>query len=77
MSENAYTRVAQAVIRLIAFALVVISFFLYASDLYLFLSHQPPPRPGTLALKAIPFLIGVALYWKSRALAGQLTKDLD
>jgi hypothetical protein len=77
MSDKAWTKVAQSVIRLIAFALVVISCFLYADDLYLFLSHRPAPRSGRLALKAIPFLIGLILYWKSRALAVRLTKDLD
>jgi hypothetical protein len=83
-SVNPYTRVAQAVIRLIAFALVVISFLLYISDHVsqyefagLSLPPQPPPRRGRLAWQAIPFLIGLILFWKSRALADRLTKDLD
>jgi hypothetical protein len=41
------------------------------------LSQMPLPRPGWLALKAIPFLTGLILFWKSRALAERLTKDLD
>jgi hypothetical protein len=77
MSDNTWTKVAQAVIRLIAFALVVVSCFLYADDLYLYLSHRPAPPSGRLAWKAIPFLIGLVLYWKSRALADRVTKDLD
>jgi hypothetical protein len=74
---NVYTKVAQSVIRLVAFVLVVMSFFLYAADLYLFLSHRPVPGPGWMVLKGVPFLIGLLLFWKSRALAERLTKDLD
>jgi hypothetical protein len=74
---NAYTKVAQATIRLLAFALVIISLLLYVDDLRLLLSQMPLPRPGWLALKAIPFLTGLILFWKSRALAERLTKDLD
>jgi hypothetical protein len=85
---NTYTKVAEAVIRLVAFVFVVTSFLLYAVDPYvcslLFPGHydmlslpRPLPRPGLLALKAIPFLIGVALVCASRALAVHFTKDLD
>jgi hypothetical protein len=77
MSDNAWTKVAQAVIRLVAFALVVISLLLYVDDLRLFLSRLPLSRPGVLVLKAIPFLIGLILFWQSRSLAERLTKDLD
>jgi hypothetical protein len=30
-----------------------------------------------LALKAVPMLIGLALFWKSHPIAKHLTKDLD
>ena len=85
---NAYTKVAQAIIRLIAFALVVTSFILYVSDRSISYLHamarlnlakepSPPPRPGLPVLQAIPFFIGLILFWKSRALAERLTKDLE
>ena len=74
---NAYTKAAQSVIRLIAFVCVATSFFLYTADLYLFVSHRALPSPGRLVLKAVPFLAGLILYWKSRAMALRLTKDLD
>lgn len=74
---NSYTKVAQAVIRLVAFALVLITFFLCADDIYLYLSKRIMPRRGILFLKAIPLVFGLALACKSRALAAHLTKDLD
>ncbi len=74
---NAYTKVAQAVIRLIAFVCVVASFFLYGDDFYIFVSQQSLPGRGWLILLAIPFLIGLILFWKCRALAARLTKGLD
>jgi len=101
MSENAYTRVAQAVVRLIAFGLMVTSLLLFVEELmHLFNyggftggfnggfnngdvdmngSHYVVFRvaPGKLFLKGIPFLIGLILFWKSRALAERLTKDLN
>jgi hypothetical protein len=81
-------KVAQAVIRLIAFGLVVTSFLLYVSDRSSYYVHaligsdltkdQPPPtRPGLRALQIIPLVVGLILFWKSRALAERLTKDLD
>lgn len=75
---NAYTKVAQAVIRLIAFALALISFFYYAEDAFLYLSkHQPVPAWGWLALQGLPLLIGLVLLLKCRALAEHFTRDLD
>jgi hypothetical protein len=85
---NAYTKVAQAVIRLVAFASVVISLLLFADDLYLQFNahgfdtdlhgtHYVVIHVHTLILKAIPLIIGLILFWKSRALAERLTKDLD
>lgn len=72
---NAYTKVAQAVIRVVAFGLIVISFFLCAADLYLMLSEQRHPQ--WLIVKAVPFMIGLILFFASGALARRLTKDLD
>ena len=87
---NLYTRVAQSTIRIFAFAVVVISVVLFASEfsyLYKFAGQvgrdlpeerpPSPPHPGRLVLEAICFLIGVVLFWKSRALAERLTRDLD
>jgi hypothetical protein len=81
---NAYTKVAQATIRLIAFALVVISLLLYVDDLSRMFKFGDNygslfvvVHVHTLVLKAIPFLVGLILFWKSRALAERLTKDLD
>jgi hypothetical protein len=86
MSENAYTRVARATIRLIAFALIVTSLLLYVDDL-MRLVHNVDMQDtqyvvvhvasSKLALKAIPFLIGAILFFTSRPLAERLTKDLD
>jgi hypothetical protein len=86
---NPYTRVARATIRLVAFALVLISLLLYAVD-RLYLIHgmmdtvgpspaivRPPLRPGRLVFEAILLLLGVILFWKSRALAEHFTKDLE
>lgn len=72
-----YTKAALAVIRLMAGGLVVLSLCLYLPDLFLWLSHQQPHSVVRLALKAIPLVIGVALYWKSDDIARELTKDLD
>jgi hypothetical protein len=84
MSENAYTRVARATIRLIAFALIVVSLLFYVEDLssmFKFDGLTGGDYVGvhvhTPILKAIPFFIGVILFWKSRALAERLTRDLD
>jgi hypothetical protein len=77
MSDHACHKVAQAIIRLIAFALAVTSFLLYTGDILAFVEHQPLPRPAVLALKGVPFLAGIVLAIKSRALAGRLTRDMD
>lgn len=74
---NVYTKVALSIIRLTAFGCIVFSLCLCASDLFLYLSRQVAPKRLLLALKALPFFMGLALYWKSRALAEHLTKDLD
>ncbi len=72
-----YTRAALFAIRLIAFGLVILGLCLYSTDLFLLLSHRPP-RPGAaLALKGLPVLAGLILYWKSHDIARELTKDLD
>jgi hypothetical protein len=50
---------------------------LFASDVYLYLSHRPFSGPALLALKAAPALAGAALCWKAKPMAIHLTKDLD
>jgi hypothetical protein len=72
-----YAKAALFVIRLAACGLIILSCGLYATDVYLYLSHQPFSRPAVLALKAVPALAGAALYGKSKAIAIHLTKDLD
>jgi hypothetical protein len=72
-----YAKAVLFVIRLAACGLIILSLGLYTSDLYLCLSHRPCSGPALLALKAAPALAGVALGWKSKALAVHLTKDLD
>jgi hypothetical protein len=72
-----YAKAALFVIRLAACGLIILSFGLCASDLYLCLSHRPFSGPAVLALKGAPALAGAALYWKSKGMAVHLTKDLD
>ena len=72
-----YTKAARFVIRLIALGLVLSSFGLYSSDLFLLLAHRASQSSGALALKGLPFLAGLIVYWKSYPMARQLTKDLD
>lgn len=72
-----YTKAALSVIRLIAAGFLILSLCLYSSDVFLWLSHRPPRHLGALVLKAIPFVIGVVIYWKSHDIAKELTKDLD
>ena len=72
-----YTRAALFLVRLIAAAFIIFSLCLYSSDLFLWLRHHPPRGIGWLALKAVPLIIGLAIYWKSDDIAKQLTKDLD
>jgi len=64
-------------IRLVAAGFMVLSLGLYCPDLFLLLTHHSPHHAGILALKAVPFVIGAVIYWKSEGLANWLTKDLD
>jgi len=72
-----YTKAVIFVIRLAGSGLIIFSLGLYASDLYLYLSHHPCSGPGLLALKVVPALAGAALYWRAKPMAIHLTKDLD
>jgi hypothetical protein len=72
-----YAKAVLSVIRLAACGLVILSFGLLASDVYLYLSHRPFSGPALLALKAAPVLAGAALYGKARPMAIHFTKDLD
>jgi hypothetical protein len=75
-----YAKAALFVIRLVACGLIILSLGLFATDVFLYLSpepHHPISRPVVLALKAVPALAGAALYGKSKAIAIQLTKNLD
>ena len=72
-----YAKAVLSVIRLAACGLIILSFGLLASDVYLYLSHRPFSGPGLLALKAAPALAGAALAWKAKPMAIHLTRDLD
>jgi hypothetical protein len=72
-----YTKAALSGLRLLAFGCIILSLALYSSDYFLYLSHRPLPKPSVLALKGAPLFAGLALYWKARALAERLTRDLD
>jgi len=72
-----YTKAVLAAFRLLALGCMLVSLGLYANDVYLYLSHRPANGFLVLALKALPFLAGAALFWKSRAIAEHFTKDLD
>jgi hypothetical protein len=74
---NPYTKAVLSVLRLAAIALILLGPSLCASDLFLYLSNRPIAGPWRLALKGLPTLAGVILYWKSRGAAVRLTKDLD
>jgi hypothetical protein len=74
---NPYAKAALFVIRLAACGLIVLGFGLCAGDLFLWLARRPFSGPGLLALKASPVPAGAALYWKAKAIAIRLTKDLE
>jgi hypothetical protein len=74
---NPYFKAALFVIRLIAAGFVIFGGTLLSSDLFLMLSHKPVSPAGTLALKAVPILIGFVLFLKSYSLAKNLTKDFE
>lgn len=73
-----YAKAVQSIIRMVAFGLVVLSACLYSSDVFLYMSRRGAlSGTGALALKGLPFLAGVVLFWKSSAMAGRFTKDLE
>jgi len=72
-----YAKAVLSVLRLVAFGCIILSLAFYSSDYFLYLSHRPLPGPGRLALKGAPLLAGLVLYWKGRALAIRLTRDLE
>jgi len=72
-----YAKAALSVLRLIALACIILSLALYSTDYFLYLSHHPLSGPWRLALKGVPFLAGVVLYWRARPWALRLTRDLE
>jgi hypothetical protein len=74
---NPYTKAVLSVLRLAALGLIVLGPCLCAGDLFLYLRHRPTAGPWRLALKGLPTLGGVALYWKARCLAERWTKDME
>jgi hypothetical protein len=74
---SAYAKAARFTIRMIAAGFIVLSLLWYGPDLYSWLSHLPVRHPAMLVFKALPFVAGVVLYWKSDDIANWLTRDLD
>jgi hypothetical protein len=72
-----YAKAALSVLRLAAFGCIILSLAFYSSDYFLYLSHRPLPSKAMLALKGLPFFIGLILYWKARPLALRMTRDLE
>jgi hypothetical protein len=72
-----YAKAVLSLLRLVAFGCIILSLAFYSSDYFLYLSRKPVSVPGRLALKGIPFFAGLILYWKARALAVRLTRDLE
>ena len=72
-----YAKIVLSTIRVVAFGAVTVSVALWASDVYLFLSHRPGPTPLGLALKGLPALGGLVLFWKAKSLALSWTRDLE
>jgi len=74
---NPYFKAALFLIRLIAAGFAIFGITLLCGDVFLMLSHKPVSSTGTLALKALPIVIGLVLFLKSYALAKHLTKDFE
>ena len=72
-----YAKAVLSALRLVALGCMLTSLLLYSNDIYLHLRHRRATASWVLALKGLPFLAGVALFWKSRAWAERLTEDLD
>ncbi len=72
-----YTKAALSAIRLIAAGFIILSLVWYCPDLISWLAHHPAGRRAMLLVKAVPFVAGVLLFWKSEDIAKWLTKDLD
>jgi hypothetical protein len=76
-----YAKAVLAGIHFLALGCVLVSLGLYANDIgrHLFwsLSERPPNGVLVLALKGLPSLAGVVLFWKGRAIAQHFTKDLE
>jgi hypothetical protein len=75
--ENPYRKAALFVLRLIAAGFIILSLCWCLPELFLWTAHHPLKHPVLLALKTVPFVIGLLLYWKGGQIAEQLTKDLD
>lgn len=72
-----YAKAVLAALRLLALGCMLASLCLYANDIYLSFTPHPVPISWGLAWKGLPFLAGVILFAKSRALAERFTKDLQ
>jgi Na+/proline symporter len=90
MSDQVWLKVAQAVIRLVAFGLIVISVLLCSGELYVLYQHATgrigegtapalatPIQWGWVAVKCIPILVALVLLIFGRPLAERFTRDLD
>jgi hypothetical protein len=75
---NPYTKAAVFLIRLIAFGCILCSLLLLGSNLFLLMTGKKS-EDGMLsmALKSLPFIVGLLLLIKSYAIARKLTEDFD
>jgi hypothetical protein len=74
---NPYVKAALFVVRLAGFGLAAIGLFLLASNAALVATRQSVQKPTALALEALTFLAGIAVLWKSGAIARRIVGGLD
>jgi hypothetical protein len=76
-----YAKAVLAGIHFLALGCMLGSLGLCATDFIELYQWHWSVRPSSgffvLALKGLPFLAGAVLFWKGRAIAEYLTKDLD
>jgi hypothetical protein len=75
---NPYRKAALLLIRMVAFAFILVGLLLLSSYVF-YAVGQKKPEGGIIwiLLKAIPVLIGLVLLLKSGAIARKLTEDFD
>lgn len=74
---NPYAKAARFVLRLVGFGLMLISFTLLATDLFLLLAERKTGGPWSWVIKSLPFVAGLVIFWISGSLARRLTRQFD